>query len=68
MAQRRTWWHPRRIDVLFGVGAIGFFTQLLRETPSETIVYASIALMGLPIVQRIDTSEPRKSPPDDPVQ
>lgn len=69
MVRRRQWWHVRRIDILFGIGAVGFFSQLLRPKPSETLVYASIALMGLPIVQRIDTShdEPPKrgNDPDD---
>lgn len=52
--RRRRAWRPRRSDLLFGIGAIGFGTQLFRRSGDPTLVGASLLLMGLPIVNRID--------------
>lgn len=66
MARRRRgrWWHPRRIDVLLGIGIVGFLSQILRAQPSEALVYASLILMGVPVINRFDDT-PRQPPPDE---
>lgn len=48
------WFHPRRVDVTFVIGAGMFLFAGLTEHPADpTIVYASLVLMGLPLVDRL---------------
>ena len=53
-------WRPRlrKVDVLFLIGLVGFLSQALRayqgQQADTVIVSGSIAMMGLPIVRRLD--------------
>lgn len=47
-------WRPRRSDVLFVVGATAFLTETLGDNaPRNSIVVASLVLMGVPVFNRI---------------
>jgi len=44
----------RRVDIMFVIGAVAFVVQLVGGNADRTIVTASLLLMGLPIVNRVD--------------
>lgn len=49
----RRFFHPRRSDLLFVIGATGFFTEVIGdEVPRNGIIVASLALMGVPLFNR----------------
>lgn len=51
----RRWFHPRRSDLAFLLGAVVFMVNgLTRQHADETMVYASLALMGFSIAGRLD--------------
>lgn len=51
---RVKWFHPRRSDVLFVMGATAFFTEVLGpDLPSNSVIIASLVLMGVPVVNRV---------------
>lgn len=54
--------------MLFAVGAVGFLAQVVREKPSEAMIYGSLILMGVPFVQRIDNppTPPQRDDDEDP--
>jgi len=54
--QPRRWYHPRKSDLAFLIGAAVFLWNGLRGGQTDpTIVYGSIALMGFSAVGRVDT-------------
>lgn len=51
---RRLKWHPKRSDLLFVIGATGFFTQIIGDhVPHNSILIASLLLMGVPVAGRV---------------
>jgi uncharacterized membrane protein YeiB len=52
--KRRWSYKPKRTDFLAFIGVIGFVIQMFRETSDPTLVYASLALLGLPFISRLD--------------
>ena len=50
----RPWHKVRRVDIMFVIGAVAFVVQLVGGNADRTIVTASLLLMGLPIVNRVD--------------
>lgn len=53
--EKKPWWRFRRVDLIAALGAVGFIAQIFAPGPADpTLVYASLALLGIPLVARLD--------------
>lgn len=61
--RRLRWFHPRRSDILFAIGVTAFFTEVFgNELPSNSVIIASLILMGVPVVNRLSDKNGKDKP------
>lgn len=61
-------WRPQRKDVLFVIGLVGIGLEEARVfgTPSETLLLLFAAMIGLPLVLRLDEKRSNGDTPSGP--